>query len=148
MNRMNAIQLFERELDRLAREVNAYSDEDLMWITKHDVNNSGGNLAMHLCGNLQHFIGHIIGKSDYVRNREFEFAGRLTRQEIIQEIDVTKSAVKKALENMPDELASETYPIEVLGHPMTYDFFIDHLYGHLTYHIGQISYHRRLIKNK
>lgn len=148
MKQTNAIQLFERELSRLATEINAYQDEDLMWILLNDINNSGGNLALHLCGNLQHFIGHIIGKSDYVRDREFEFSGKVPREALLKEIEVTKETVKEALERMPDELAEKTYPIQVFGYPMTYDFFIDHLYGHFTYHVGQISYHRRLITNK
>jgi len=30
---------------------------------------------------------------------------------------------------------------------MTTEYFLLHLLGHLNYHLGQISYHRRLLDN-
>lgn len=139
------IPLFERDLDHLLREISAYTDENQLWLTPGEVNNSAGNLALHLCGNLQHFIGHIIGKSDYVRNRDFEFNGRLSLEEIQTEIQRTKKIVSDVLNNMSQQDWDSTYPIEVLKHTMTTSYFIAHLHGHLTYHLGQVSYHRRMI---
>src|SRR4051812_5419174 len=47
--------LMLRELRALRREIEAYPDELLLWRQSGGVTNSAGNLALHLCGNLQHF---------------------------------------------------------------------------------------------
>lgn len=41
-----------------------------MRATAPGITNSVGNLGQHLCGNLQHFIGAVLGSTGYVRNRE------------------------------------------------------------------------------
>jgi len=50
------VELFNRDLDILAKEINSYSDEPKLWVISRDINNSAGNLCLHICGNLQHFI--------------------------------------------------------------------------------------------
>ena len=60
--------LFLRDLRALRREIEAYSDERLLWETRGGITNSAGNLALHLCGNLQHFIGARLGNTGYVRD--------------------------------------------------------------------------------
>jgi len=30
-------------------------------------------LALHICGNLQHFVGAILGNTGYIRERDLEF---------------------------------------------------------------------------
>ena len=136
-----------RDLKRLGREIENYKDEENLWVVANEINNSGGNLCMHICGNLQHFVGEIIGKSGYVRKREAEFESKnIPKSSLLAEIDKTKEAVTQALEKFEEVLQYKTYPIEVLGKPMTYDYFLVHLYGHLNYHLGQINYHRRILE--
>ena len=65
--------LIIRDLDRLSLEIDMFVDESDLWLLQGDVKNSPGNLCLHLCGNLQYFIGAVIGKSGYERNREDEF---------------------------------------------------------------------------
>ncbi len=101
---------------------------------------------MHLCGNLQHYIGVGLGKSDYVRDRPLEFSARnVPRAELIQEIGRAKSAVKTALDKVTPEILETEYPLPVFDYPMTVQFFMIHLSAHLGYHMGQVNYHRRLI---
>ena len=79
--------LFQRELRALRREIEAYPDERQLWETPGGVANSAGNLALHVCGNLQHFIGARLGDTGYVRDRDAEFARRgVSRSEILAEI--------------------------------------------------------------
>jgi len=137
--------LFDRDLDRLASEINTYNNASNLWVKDGQVNNSGGTLCLHLCGNLQHFVGSILGNSGYVRDRVAEFSDVHSRESLIQEIETTKKAVQSALEKLSPNALSEKYPIEVFGSPMTVQFFLLHLQGHLNYHLGQISYHRRLL---
>jgi uncharacterized damage-inducible protein DinB len=102
---------------------------------------------MHLCGNLRHFIGAVLGKSGYVRNREEEFSGRFSTQKLVEDIEEAIAVVKSTLSNLSEEDFSKTYPLQVFGSEMSTQFFIYHLLGHLNYHLGQINYHRRLITN-
>ena len=45
--------LFERDLDILATEIKSNKDENKLWLLDGEVNNSTGNLCLHLCGNLK-----------------------------------------------------------------------------------------------
>ena len=139
------IKLFSRDLDALSAELNEYSDEKQLWQVEKNINNSAGTLALHVCGNLQHFIGAMLGNTGYIRDRESEFIKKVSRAELLLEIDKTKSIVINTLNNLPLYRLNDNYPLNVFGHEMTIEFFLAHLHGHLTYHLGQISYHRRLI---
>jgi hypothetical protein len=68
--------LFLRELATFRREVELFPDDDTLWRTVPGVTNSAGNLALHIAGNLRHFVGAVLGKTGYVRNRDAEFATR------------------------------------------------------------------------
>ncbi|WP_109832424.1 DinB family protein [Reichenbachiella versicolor] len=147
MNKANLKALYLRDLDRLIEEIKSYKDEKNLWIVENQVNNSAGNLCLHLCGNLQHFVGAIIGQSGYIRDREQEFGSRdIHRELLIQEVEFTKDAIKLGFDQYDEKLGEDIYPIEVFGKPMTNEYFLFHLIAHLNYHLGQISYHRRLIE--
>ncbi|NML39349.1 DinB family protein [Chitinophaga sp. G-6-1-13] len=138
------INLFERDLSRLEDEIAAYDTEEAIWRVQEGIKNSAGNLCLHLCGNLQHFIGAVLGQSGYVRNREREFADKnVPRQELLALVGVTRRVVLTVIVGLTPETLAKTYPERVLGE-MTTNHFLVHLYGHLNYHLGQINYHRRL----
>lgn len=142
----NLHQLFLRDLDVLKQEITSYTTEASLWVTSKGINNSGGNLCLHLCGNLQHFIGAILGNNGYVRNREAEFADKdIPKEELLLQIEATKKAITNAFTHLDADQLAATYPIEVFGQPMTTEYFLIHLLAHLTYHRGQINYHRRTL---
>ncbi len=139
-------ELYERDLGRLKAEIEQYSDEADMWKASGEITNSAGNLTLHLIGNLKHFIGAVLGDSDFVRDRDTEFStAGVSRDEMLADIGEAASIVKTTLEKMSDDDLASIYPIEVFGHPMTTAFFLTHLTTHLSYHLGQINYHRRLL---
>ena len=138
--------LFQRDLDKLKTEINSYNDENKMWEVAGEINNSAGNLCLHICGNLKHFIGSVLGESGYVRSRDAEFSRKnVTVDEMIKEINQTIMIVKNTLSKLDENKLEETYPINVFGKEMTTGFFLVHLSTHLNYHLGQINYHRRLL---
>jgi len=140
------LQLFQRDLEKLKTEITSYKDENKMWELSGDIKNSAGNLCLHICGNLQHFIGTTLGNSDYKRNRDAEFSRKnIPVDEIIKEIDETIIIIKKTLNELDEKRLKEIYPINVFGYKMTTGFFLTHLTTHLGYHLGQINYHRRLL---
>ena len=138
--------LFERDLDRLAVELNSYESEESLWKVAGEIKNSSGNLILHLCGNLKHFIGSTLQKDGYERDREFEFSGNASKEELSQNITETKAMLSSYFERVSVEDMSDPYPLQPFGYPMTKSHFLIHLYGHLNWHLGQINYHRRLIE--
>jgi len=139
-------EVFERDLNKLKDEINLYSDESKLWTLSDGISNSAGNLCLHLIGNMNHFIGAVLGKSDYVRNRDAEFASKnVSRQELIKQIDQTIEVVKNALNDLNDEDFDGNFPVEKHGKIVKMDFMLLHLTTHFNYHVGQINFHRRLI---
>ena len=59
-----------RELDTLRREVEAYPDDESVWGLPPGAPNSAGTLTLHLAGNLQHYVGALLGGTGYVRDRD------------------------------------------------------------------------------
>ena len=140
------INLFERDLDKLKDEILAYPDEKILWKIDANIKNSGGNLALHIVGNLNHFIGAVLGNTNYKRQRDKEFNDKnVPRLIIVDKIIDIKSILIEVLSSISKEKLRANYPIEVFGNPMSTEYFLIHLYGHLNYHLGQINYHRRLL---
>jgi uncharacterized damage-inducible protein DinB len=138
--------LFSRELEKLKKEIELYKDESTLWLIDKGIANSAGNLCLHLIGNLNTYIGKELGGTGYVRNRDLEFSQKnISRKELIQMIDDTMLMVEKTLTNLNNLQMDEDYPAPVFDFKMTTGFFLVHLLAHLTYHLGQINYHRRLL---
>jgi uncharacterized damage-inducible protein DinB len=138
--------IYKRDLELLREEIAKFGGSGDLWCVSGEVTNSAGNLCLHICGNLQHFLGAVLGESGYGRNRDAEFSRKDVNAEgLLAEIDATAAAVDSTLAGLGEEDLAKTYPIEVFGHPMTTEYFLVHLATHLNYHLGQINYHRRLI---
>jgi uncharacterized damage-inducible protein DinB len=137
--------LFNRDLQRLRVEIEQYETESDIWKTGGSISNSAGNLCLHLVGNLNTYIGRELGSTGYIRNRELEFSAKdVPRKELIQMVDDTISMVNQTLDALNDEILDTEYPILVFEQPTSTEYLLVHLTTHLTYHLGQINYHRRL----
>lgn len=146
MQHKDILKLILRDLDRLEDNINQYDEEATLWKTDKDISNSAGNLCLHLCGNLQHFLGHVILKTDYVRDRSYEFGGGPeTKEQLFIKIEETRRIVTDLSKHLNEEILQQDYPLNVLGYKMTVGYFLIHLYGHFNYHMGQINYCRRLL---
>lgn len=146
MNINELISFFEDDLNKLITELKLYKDEENIWRIERNISNSAGNLSLHLIGNLHTFIGKEIGKTNYVRNRELEFSQKnVSRDTLINSINDTIEMVKKSLLYLSDEGLKNDYPILKFSKVETNEYLLVHLIKHLTYHLGQINYHRRLI---
>jgi hypothetical protein len=141
--------LFETDLTRLKTELEGYPDDASVWTVQHGINNSAGTLVLHLTGNLKHFVGASLGKTGYVRDRDAEFADRdLPKQALLQRVDETREVVAKALGRLDDQLLDQPFPGKgpsVLGDAPTSGALLTYMYGHFSYHLGQVNYHRRLL---
>lgn len=138
--------LITRELTKLRTEIESYKNESNLWRVDKNIANSAGNLCLHLIGNLNTYIGAILGKSGYVRDRDAEFALKnIPRKELIEKIDSTIAIINQVLPTLSEKDLSAEYPIVVLKEATSTEFFLVHLATHLTYHLGQVNYHRRLL---
>lgn len=141
------IELYQRDLNKLKKEISLYKSESNMWITDHEITNSGGNLCLHLIGNLKTFIGAAIANSGYIRQRELEFSAKdIGRSDMLAQIDETIDIVTQGLNQLSEEqMINSTFPIKIWAHETSMPFTLIHLHSHLNYHLGQINYHRRLL---
>jgi hypothetical protein len=135
-----------RELEGFSREVSMFPDDLSLWSTVPGVANSAGNLALHVAGNLHHFVGAILGGDSYVRNREAEFGRRSgTREEVVAELQRTAEIVRKTLGEFPEKRLSEDFPELLMGMRIRTGLFLLHLCAHAGFHLGQAGYLRRMV---
>ena len=140
------IKLFKRDLTALKTEINAYKNEKNLWLVQPDISNSAGNLCLHLVGNLNTFIGAVLGGTNYVRQRELEFSLKdIPRTELIKQVDKVIAVVEETLQNLTVADLQKEYKRKINEDFMTTEYFLMHLSMHLAYHLGQINYHRRLL---
>ena len=140
------IELFDRDLQKLKTEINLYKDENNLWIVKEGISNSAGNLCLHLIGNLNHFIGAALGQSGYVRHRDDEFTLKnILRDDLLLNIDNCILVLNATFSKLTEADLEKDFPLEKHGTIVTTKHMLLHLFGHLSYHLGQINYHRRLL---
>lgn len=138
---------FNQYLTQLQQELEAYPDEQQLWLCPTGISNSAGNLCTHLIGNLHHFIGHGLGDTGYVRDRPLEFSIKdVPRATLLSQVEATRQMVQTVLSQLSDLEAP--YPKQLRDeHHGQYSIQKElvRLSMHLSYHVGQVNYHRRLL---
>ena len=138
--------LFRRDLRCFIREVELFPDDASLWRTLPGIANSAGNLALHVAGNLRHFVGTVLGGTGYVRQRDQEFAQREgSRAAVVAELESALTETEASLRDLWPEAMAATYPVPVAGHPLATGRFLLHLAVHLGFHLGQVGYLRRAL---
>jgi hypothetical protein len=138
--------ILDRDLRALAREVEAYPDERDLWRQPPGAPNSGGTLALHLAGNLQHYFGARLGGTGYRRDRAAEFADRdVPREEILRRIEAARAAVRAAADRVDQAALAADFPEMIADARIPTGEYLIHLVCHFAYHLGQLDYHRRLV---
>ncbi len=139
--------MLDRDLRTLRRELEAYPDERQIWQPVPGLPNTAGTLALHLAGNLQHYVGARWGGTGYVRNRDAEFARRdVPRAELIAEIERARAAVAAGLGAVGRGGARRGVSrSSSAGCRIRTGDFLVHTAVHLAYHLGQVDAHRRVV---
>ena len=138
--------LFQRDLLKIIAELELFEFEAALWTTAAGGSNAAGNLALHVVGNLNQYIGVKLGATDFQRDRPAEFASRdIPKQQLIAQLRDTAMMIDEVLSQLSAAQLEEIYPEEVFGYAMTTGHFLIHLYGHLNYHLGQVNYLRRVL---
>lgn len=138
--------LYSRDLNKLKLEIESYQNEHNLWLIEKNILNSAGNLCLHLAGNLNTFIGKELGHTGYVRDRDLEFSLKnVPRAELIRQIDQVTITVDETLNQLREEDLQKPYPVLARPEQESVEYMLIHLAMHLSYHLGQINYHRRLL---
>lgn len=138
--------LLVRELAGFERELGLFPDDETVWRTAPGLPNSAGNLALHVAGNLQHYVGAVLGATGYVRNRELEFGRRSgPRGDVLAELRRASAVVDAVLPGMPVERFEADYPEALDGLRLRTGRFLMHLASHAAFHLGQAGYVRRAV---
>jgi len=138
--------LLRRDLGCFIREVEAFPDDATLWRTLPGIRNSAGNLALHVAGNLRHFVGAVLGGTGYGRDRDQEFAQREgSRAEVSAILKAAVNEVEVGLRGLTEAALAAPYPMAVMGHQPPTGRFLLHLSTHLAFHLGQAGYLRRAL---
>lgn len=138
---------FNRSLGQLKEQLDGMPEEQL-WQTKAGIINPCGVLVQHLVGNLNHYIGTALGHTGYVRKRDEEFRkSDKTKEELLQAIADLQEMLKSLLPSLEADDFSASYPAEFPFECTTEEALV-HLHGHLSYHLGQFNYLRRMLDKK
>lgn len=135
-----------RDLESLDAQIAAYPDDDSLWKVVPGISNPAGNLSLHLTGNLRHFVGSVLGETGYVRDRASEFAAKgLAREHLRNEVRLAIEDVERSLNTIDPRRLADPFPMPIMDRRVRAADFLVHLAAHLTYHLGQIDYHRRIL---
>lgn len=138
------VKIFVRDLKKLQEEIVSYKNEADLWLMGGAISNSGGTLCLHLIGNLNHFIGSVLGKNGFVRQRDLEFSQRdIPKEVLIKRIDEIFPIISDVLLSLTDAELKADFPLLKHDEKVTTELMLLHLLGHFEYHLGQINYHRR-----
>jgi hypothetical protein len=137
--------LMLRELAAFEREVSLFPDDASLFRTVPGIANSAGNLALHVCGSLKHFVGAVLGDTGYVRNRDAEFAAKSgTRADVAAQLRETAEVVSSTLKRLPADALARPYP-KPPGDKVSCELWLTHLAVHIAMHLGQAGYLRRMV---
>ena len=135
-----------RDLAGFEAELMHYPDDASAWTMHPQIPNTTGNLALHVAGNLRHFIGATLGNTGYVRDRDAEFSTRhMARSELLVLLHAAREEVDATLRALDPARMDEEFPLEVGGTRLSIGLMLTHLATHLAYHLGQADIHRRVV---
>jgi hypothetical protein len=140
------MRLMVRELEGFRREIALFPDDASAWRTLPGITNSAANLALHVAGGLQHFVGALLGKTGYLRNRALEFSRRAgARAEVIAELDRAIATVRDVMPRLGELDLSGEFSPPIIDATIGVRTFLIHLCAHAAMHLGQAGYLRRAL---
>jgi uncharacterized damage-inducible protein DinB len=129
--------------DGVKKITDSLSEEDL-WKKPIEPGNSIGHLILHLTGNLNHFVGALLGKTGYVRNREREFTETAfpKKEVVLAELDAAVALYRRVVTGLTAEQLALPFPEARFG--LTLNALLRWV-THFALHRGQMSYIARMV---
>lgn len=136
----------EESLSRAKKCVAMLSEEEI-WHRFNDNALSAGNILLHLRGNIRQWVVCGLGGEPDDRNRDAEFeANRTAKKEGL--VGGLEGTVREALE-VVDRLRPEQVlaSVAVQGFQESGLSILIHVTEHFSYHVGELTYITKLLKN-
>ncbi|RMG83705.1 MAG: DUF1572 domain-containing protein [Bacteroidetes bacterium] len=138
--------LFEEGIPRLKKCLLALSEEEI-WHRPNAHSNSMGNLTLHLCGNVRQWILSGLGKQPDRRRRQAEFDQRdpIPRETLFRQLDELARGVEAVLQSLTPADLLATHEVQVYRE--TGVSILVHVVEHFSYHVGQMTYYVKWLKD-
>lgn len=119
-------------------------DEGDVWWRGSEVENSVGNLLLHLAGNVRQWIISGLGGEEDLRRRAEEFAARggIEGRAACERLEAAVAEAVAVLRGLKPEALMEEKTIQ--GYKLTALQAVFHVVEHFSYHTGQIVYIAKL----
>jgi uncharacterized damage-inducible protein DinB len=119
--------------------------DDEIWWRPNESSNSVGNLVVHICGSLNHYLNRNIGGTGYERHRDAEFAERrhLPRAELLALLDGMVADAERTFDQLTPERLDDPS-----AEPERYSSLAEDLIGmvsHFSTHAGQIVWITKML---
>lgn len=133
--------------DRVCDCLGRLSAEQI-WHRDNAIENSIGNLVLHLSGNVRQWILAGVGGQPDNRDRDWEFATResLPADELAERLSGTVAEADALLADLPPDSLMETRSIQV--YDVTVLHAITHVLTHFAGHVGQIIWATKHVTGK
>ena len=138
--------IYDEGFDRIVQCL-GYLTEEEVWNRPNEQTVSIGNLILHLSGNVRQWICAGLGQQADVRQRDLEFSteGGVAKIALIENIKRTIIDAQEVVEKVSAEDLAKRYKVQV--YEETGLSIIVHVIEHFSYHIGQITYAVKSLKN-
>ncbi len=138
--------LLKEGFPRLRKCLHELSEEEL-WQRPNASSNAAGNLVLHLCGNVRQWVISTLGGAPDIRQRAREFSEQETqsREALLSRLDKLEAEIEALLPNFSPEQLLQTYKVQTF-HPTGMGVLI-HVTEHFSYHLGQITYIVKMLKD-
>ena len=134
------------------RQLSSSLSDEQFWHNPYPYGNSFGNLVLHLTGNLNEYVGRQIAGTDYVRDREREFAeaDKFPKEDVLAAFDQAVEMVLSVLEiQTAESLSGKPHDSdgEHFSNRSRFGVFL-HCVSHLNHHVGQMIYLEKELQQK
>lgn len=138
--------LFKEGVTRLKKCLAQLTEEEI-WHRPNANSNSMGNITLHLCGNVRQWVIAGLGGAKDIRHRQQEFdeKGPIPVEKMLQDLDALMEEVEELLNQTSAEDLLKTYSVQ--GFRESGISILVHVTEHFSYHVGQMTYYVKLVKD-
>jgi hypothetical protein len=136
----------ERGFTRIKKSLTFLNDTEI-WKDFNENLVSVGNIILHLIGNVSQHILSGLGGQLFARHRDREFKDKptLSKDELLSRLSDTAEKAVKIIRGLAIEDLQRSYSIQ--GTQFTGIVDIVAVLEHFSYHVGQIVFAAKLLKN-
>jgi uncharacterized damage-inducible protein DinB len=139
--------VFCESVPRLKKCLAELSDEEI-WSRPNENSNAIGNLVLHLCGNARQWILSGLGGMPDKRERQKEFDQRtiIPKADLLKLLDDLVVELDSLLDKITAIELLRVRPVQI--YQETGVSILIHVIEHFSYHVGQMTYAVKYMKNK